>query len=350
MQLSAKDKTFTIVIDAGHGGQDPGALGAGVDEKTINLSIALKFGNLISKNMDDVNVVYTRKNDVFIGLDERTVIANRNKANLFISIHANAMPGKSSRSRRTKGTEIYVMGLASSEESLDVAKRENSVIQLEKDYRQKYEGFNDSAESYIMISQGNREHLEQSIRMATETQKAFKEINRNDRDVRQAGFLVLRRASMASVLIEVGFLSNAEEEKYLKSAAGQNELALALYKAFAAYKHEHDKYRSIITRSQPVRSQPAKQQGKAAAAVTSKVYRIQILASKEKFAPGSQRLKGYKDIEIIESNGYYRYLYGRSTDYDTIHELHKKVVRDFKDAFIVSFITTNSISTTKKDK
>jgi N-acetylmuramoyl-L-alanine amidase len=151
---------------------------------------------------------------------------------------------------------------------------------------------------------------------------------------------------MASVLVETGFLSNTEEEKYLKSTAGQNTLALALYNAFAAYKREHDKYRNIISRSNQEPIKPANRQ--QSYTQTSKVYKIQILASKTRFSPNSKQLKGYKDVEVLEANGYFRYLYGRSTDYAAIQELHRKVSKDFKDAFIVSFTTTTSASSSKK--
>jgi N-acetylmuramoyl-L-alanine amidase len=341
--LPAKEKTFTVVIDAGHGGHDPGAKGAIVEEKVVNLSVALKLGNLISERMDDVNVVYTRKTDRFIGLDERAVIANNIKANLFISIHANSLDVKRNRKNRLiTGAETYTIGPANSEESMEVAKRENAVILLEKDYLQKYEGFDNSAESYIMISSMNQQHMEQSIRFASDIQKAFRDAKRNDRNVRQAGLVVLRRTSMPSVLVELGFLSNQEEERFLKSTEGQNILAKAIYNAFSVYKREYDKNKSVTASPPTAQKQPAANQPAAQLKKEDKVYRIQILASKVKIKSNAKQLKGYKDVDIIESDGYYRYLYGKSKDISIIQELHKKVVKDFKDAFIVSFTPENS--------
>jgi N-acetylmuramoyl-L-alanine amidase len=350
---AAKEKTFTVVIDAGHGGHDPGAKGAVVEEKVVNLSVALKLGNLISERMDDVNVVYTRKTDRFIDLNERAAIANNCKANLFISIHANSLDLKRNKKNRLiTGTETYTIGLANSEESMEVARRENSVILLEENYLQKYEGFDNSAESYIMISSMNQQHMEQSIRFASEIQKFFRQAKRNDRDVRQAGLVVLRRISMPGVLVELGFLSNLEEERYLKSTEGQNTLAQAIYNAFSVYKLEYDKNKSMTV--PPTASAQKQPPAAGTASVQSqkeeKVYRIQILASKAKIKPNAKQLKGYKNVDIIEANGYYRYMYGKSSDLRAMQELHKKVTKDFKDAFIVAFTTDNKNDKQQKTK
>ena len=194
----AKEKTFTVVIDAGHGGKDPGARGSSINEKAINLAVALRLGSLISEKHDDVKVIYTRKTDVFIELDERANIANRNKADLFISIHTNAVKRGSSVS----GTETYTLGLARTDENLEVAMRENSAILLEDNYLQKYEGFDPtSSESYIIFEFMQNKHMEQSISLASEVQKCFTSAKRNNRGVRQAGFLVLRKTSMPSILV-----------------------------------------------------------------------------------------------------------------------------------------------------
>jgi N-acetylmuramoyl-L-alanine amidase len=351
--LLAKEKTFTVVIDAGHGGHDPGAKGAIVDEKVVNLSVALKLGNLISERMEDVKVVYTRKTDRFIELDERAAIANNNKANLFISIHANSLDLKRNKKNRLiTGAETYTMGLANSDESMEVARRENSVILLEENYLQKYEGFDNSAESYIMISSMNQQHMEQSIRFASEIQQSFIKAKRNDRGVRQASFVVLRRISMPGVLVELGFLSNIEEERYLKSKDGQNTMVQALYNAFSVYKLEYEKNKSVTV---PPASSVQKPQPAARASAQSpkeeKVYRIQILASKAKIKPNSKQLKGYKNVDVIEGNGYYRYMYGKSSDLKAMQELHKKVTKDFKDAFIVAFTTdTNNDKQEKQNR
>jgi N-acetylmuramoyl-L-alanine amidase len=301
--------------------------------------------------MEDVNVIYTRKTDRFIGLDERAVIANNNKANLFISIHTNSLEIKNKKSRLVNGAETYTMGLASSEESLEVAKRENSVILLEEDYLQKYEGFNpNSAESYIMISSINHQHIDQSIRFASEIQKSFKKAKRNDRDVRQAGLVVLRKTSMPSVLVELGFITNEAEERFLSSAEGQKELAKAIYNAFVIYKREYDKNKKVTaSQPKPVTQSTSKETASQPKNET-KIYKIQILASKAKITLNSKQLKGYKNVEVLEANGYYRYMYGKSTDLRATQELHKKVVKDFKDAFIVSFTIDDSSKTTKTKK
>ena len=221
----AKENTFTVVIDAGHGGKDPGARGSSINEKAINLAVALRLGSLISEKHDDVKVIYTRKTDVFIELDERANIANRNKADLFISIHTNAVKRGSSVS----GTETYTLGLARTDENLEVAMRENSAILLEDNYLQKYEGFDPtSSESYIIFEFMQNKHMEQSISLASEVQKCFASAKRNNRGVRQAGFLVLRKTSMPSILVELGYISNPAEERFMRTKEGQNKLATAI--------------------------------------------------------------------------------------------------------------------------
>lgn len=222
--MQAADK-FVLVIDAGHGGKDPGAKGKIINEKEINLNVALKFGKLVQANHPDVRVIYTRSTDKFIELDERAAIANRNKADLFISIHTNSV----AKGNSAHGTETYTLGLARTEENLAVAMRENSAILLEDDYQQRYEGFDpNSSESYIIFEFIQNKHVEQSIGLASEIQKSFTTLGREDRGVRQAGFLVLRKTSMPSVLIEVGFISNSSEERFLASADGQTQLARSI--------------------------------------------------------------------------------------------------------------------------
>lgn len=239
-----KDNKFVLVIDAGHGGKDPGARGSVINEKQINLSVALKLGQLIEANQSDVKIIYTRKKDVFVELDERANIANRNKADLFISIHTNAVK----KGNTVKGTETYTLGLARSDENLEVAMRENSAILLEDDYKQKYEGFDpNSSESYIIFEFMQNKHMEQSIGLASAVQKSFVNINRENRGVRQAGFLVLRKTSMPSILIELGYISNATEERFMKTDAGQTRLATAIYNAFAKYKWEYDRKKGVLS-------------------------------------------------------------------------------------------------------
>ena len=225
---------YTLVIDAGHGGKDPGAMANGAKEKNINLAVALAFGKLVEQNCKDVKVVYTRKPDVFVELNERANIANRNKADLFISIHTNATAAKVG----PQGTETYTLGMHRAADNLAVAKRENSVITLENDYEEKYEGFDpNSSESYIIFELMQDKNMERSVKFADLIQKQFRNTaKRVDKGVHQAGFLVLRATSMPSVLVELGYINNANEASYLTSTAGVNALAKSIYNAFIAYK------------------------------------------------------------------------------------------------------------------
>ncbi|MBR0273822.1 MAG: N-acetylmuramoyl-L-alanine amidase [Bacteroidaceae bacterium] len=226
-------KPFTIVLDAGHGGKDPGALGKTGKEKNINLAVTLGVGQLVEKNMKDVKVVYTRKTDVFVELDERAAIANRAKADLFVSIHTNALPGKA----QGRGSETYTLGMHRAADNLAVAKRENAAIILEKDYENRYEGFDPkSAESYIIFEFMQDTYMEQSVKLANHIQKQFRTAGRPDKGVHQAGFLVLRNTSMPSCLIELGYITTASEEAYLTSQKGVNELAQSIYQAIKNYK------------------------------------------------------------------------------------------------------------------
>lgn len=228
----------TVVIDAGHGGHDPGCHGASVKEKDVALAVALKVGKLIEENYPDVKVVYTRKTDVFIELMERAEIANKAKADLFISIHCNANDNKAAY-----GSETYAMGLHVSEANLNVAKRENSVILLEENYEQNYDGFDPkSTEAYIIFSLYQSNNLDKSLALASKVQDQFThKLKRFNRGVKQAGFIVLYKTNMPSILIELGFLSNREDEKYLASADGQTNLAGSIFQAFKTYKSEMEK-------------------------------------------------------------------------------------------------------------
>lgn len=354
--LQAEKKDFVLVIDAGHGGKDPGARGNLINEKVINLSVALKLGNLISENHDNIKVIYTRKTDRFIGLDERANIANRNKADLFISIHANAIE----KAKNISGTETYILGLASSNENLEVAKRENSAILLEDNYLQKYENFDpNSTESYIIFGFMQNGHMEQSIRFASEIQRTFKTAKRNDRGVKQGGLLVLRRTSMPGVLIELGFITNPAEERYMKSVEGQNALAKAIYDAFLVYIHKYYERPAVATTATaspepssspkkkettatdtPKTSEDSSSAPAASAKATSKgavVYKVQILTSKNKLPANSRQFKGYKNISFYEEDGLFKYTYGESSDLASIKVTGKKLRKDFKDAFIIAF-------------
>jgi N-acetylmuramoyl-L-alanine amidase len=228
-------KVDVVVIDAGHGGKDPGTHGKNSKEKDVALKIALKLGKYIEQNLPDVKVIYTRKNDTYLAYHERPVIANKHKADLFICIHANWNPNE-----KAHGTETYVMGLAKEEKNFAVAKRENSVILLDENYKEHYEGFDpESPESYILFSLTQSAFQESSLNFANKVESQFKKnTGMPSRGVKQGPFWVLWSTAMPSVLIETGFLSNPAEEKYLLSSQGQNAIALGIYQAFKEYKSE----------------------------------------------------------------------------------------------------------------
>lgn len=227
-------KIKTVVIDAGHGGKDPGCHGASSNESEVVLQIGLELGRIIEENMEDVKVIYTRQTDEFVELHERAKVANMHGADLFISLHCNAGPPAAA------GTETYVMGLHSSERNLDVAKRENSVILQEEDYKEEYNGFDpNSDEGYIMLANQQCAFLEQSLQLASKIEHQFDErVKRHSRGVKQAGFLVLWRTTMPSVLVEMGFLTNKDEENYLIQKENQVLMASGIYRAFKEYKNE----------------------------------------------------------------------------------------------------------------
>ena len=335
--LASAGKPFVVVIDAGHGGKDPGASGYAVKEKVINLNVALKLGKLIEKNMDDVKVIYTRSNDRSVELTERAAIANRNKADLFISIHTNALK----KGSRVRGTETYTLGLARSDENLEVAMRENSAILLEDNYLQRYEGFDpNSSESYIIFELMQNKHMEQSIRLASDIQDAFSASGRIDRGVRQAGFLVLRETSMPSVLVELGYISNRNEERFMSSSKGQEVLAEALYRAFANYKRNFDLrsgYAAKPVSSSAGEVKPVERKAEASKPSGETVYKVQFLTADEPLPKNSRRLKGYKDAEYYVENGICKYTYGSTTSLEEIKRIRRSMLKDFKDAFIVSF-------------
>ena len=239
LSLSAANNRFTLVIDAGHGGHDAGALGAISKEKNINLAVALRFGKYVEQNMPEVRVVYTRKTDVFIPLHERANIANRANADLFISVHTNALPsGKIAR-----GFETYTLGMHRAKDNLDVAMRENSVISMEKGYQQTYQGFDPkSSESYIIFEFIQGKNMERSVELARMIQRSVCDgADRPDKGVHQAGFLVLRETSMPSCLIELGFITTPDEENLLNNEGRVDDIAKGIYEAFAKYKNKYDK-------------------------------------------------------------------------------------------------------------
>jgi len=369
-------KDFVVVIDAGHGGHDPGAIGKISKEKNINLNVALKVGNLIKRNCDDVKVIYTRSKDVFIPLDRRAEIANNAKADLFISIHTNAL----ANNRTAKGASTWTLGLAKSDANLEVAKRENSVILYESDYKTRYAGFNpNSAESYIIFEFMQDKYMEQSVHLASLMQKQFRQTcRRADRGVHQAGFLVLKASAMPSILIELGFISTPEEERYLNSEEGAGTMAKGIYRAFLNYKREHELRltgvsRTIVPTEQEEDNAPAIAQkdtesvntapqqekllaeAKTKPAATAKTapkrpivvesatndseitFKIQILTSSKPLAKNDKRLKGLKEVDYYKEGGIYKYTYGASADYNKVLRTKRTITAQFKDAFIIAF-------------
>ena len=341
-------KDFVVVIDAGHGGHDPGAIGKISKEKNINLNVALKVGNLIKNNCDDVKVIYTRSKDVFIPLDRRAEIANNAKADLFISIHTNAL----ANNRTAKGASTWTLGLAKSDANLEVAKRENSVILYESDYQTRYAGFNpNSAESYIIFEFMQDKYMEQSVHLASLMQKQFRHTcKRLGRGVHQAGFLVLKASAMPSILIELGFISTPEEERYLNSETGATTMAKGIYHAFLNYKREHEIRLTGVSKTvipteqkgqeiEKENDRPVTVQKVAENATNDNeiTFKIQILTSSKPLAKNDKRLKGLKGVDYYKEKDIYKYTYGASGDYNKVLRTKRTITAKFKDAFIIAF-------------
>ena len=341
-------KDFIVVIDAGHGGHDPGAIGKISKEKNINLNVALKVGNLIKNNCDDVKVIYTRSKDVFIPLGRRAEIANNAKADLFISIHTNAW----ANNRTAKGASTWTLGLAKSDANLEVAKRENSVILYESDYQTRYAGFNpNSAESYIIFEFMQDKYMEQSVHLASLMQKQFRHTcKRLDRGVHQAGFLVLKASAMPSILIELGFISTPEEERYLNSETGATTMAKGIYHAFLNYKREHEIRLTGVSKTvipteqkgqeiEKENDRPVTVQKVAENATNDNeiTFKIQILTSSKPLAKNDKRLKGLKGVDYYKEKDIYKYTYGASGDYNKVLRTKSTITAKFKDAFIIAF-------------
>ena len=321
-----KNKVRIVVLDPGHGGKDPGALGKTNKEKDIVLAVTLKVGEYIEKNYEDVKVIYTRTDDTFIPLDERAAIANKNKADLFISIHANASPRAV-----TYGAETFVMGHHRNASNLEVAKLENSVITLEEDYSTKYEGFDpNNTESYIIFSLLQYTHLEQSLNLASLLQKQFKEkANRFDRGVKQAGFLVLWQTTMPSVLIELGFISHPDEEKYMASKQGQEYLASAVYRAFKDYKNAIESSSNFET-NVPVKKQ------EEIITIDSLYFKVQLFSSQNKVSLNDKLFEGYSSPEVFVAGKWNKYAIGNFTSYEEASGFCNTVQSKFNGAFVIA--------------
>ncbi len=398
---TAASKKFILVIDAGHGGTDAGAIGKITKEKIINLNVALEFGRLVERNCPDVRVIYTRKTDVFVPLHKRADIANRAKADLFISIHTNALP----RGRISRGLETYTLGMHRAADNLDVAKRENSVILIETDYKQRYQNFDPrSSESYIMFEFMQDRNMAQSVDLAKYVQRrTCASSGRQNKGVKQAGFLVLRETSMPSCLIELGFISTPDEEQYLNSSNGVIQLGRGIYRAFLDYRSKYDKNITVPFKAEaeqevkiptvipendvkeektakPARkpSEPSEpsvlivsenkdvteansdqnpqncQKSQSDSTATSSlsvaesqpatttensapIFKVQVIASGAKMKSDDSRLKGLSDIGYYQEDGMFKYTVGASENYNEIYKLRKSLVERFPQAFIIAF-------------
>ena len=363
----AAKKNFTLVIDPGHGGHDAGAIGAFSKERKINLNVAVAFGRLVENNCSNVKVIYTRKTDVFIPLHQRADIANRNKADLFISIHTNALP----KGAKATGLETYTLGMHRASDNFDVAKRENSVILIEKDYKQHYEGFDpSSSESYIMFEFLQDKNMAQSVELAKMVQKrTCAAATRPNKGVKQAGFLVLRETSMPSCLIELGFISTPSEEQFLNSDEGIANMGRGIYQAFCDYLSKYDKSFTVpfkpelsrqeldekpqpaVEETREERKEETKEERKTAPAEKpanqeekqkvnqdeAPVFKVQILTSNIKLKSGSRQLKGQEDADFYKDGNIYKYTVGASTNYNEIYRLRKQLLSKFPEAFIIAF-------------
>lgn len=354
---SASERKWTVVLDAGHGGRDPGAIGSFSQEKNIALAIALKAGQYIGENIKNANVIYTRDKDVFVDLSERAGIANRNKADLFVSIHVNWAKSKS-----ISGTETFIMGLAKDEQNLEVAKKENAVILLENDYTTRYEGFDPkSPESYVMFTLMQNIYQEQSTNLASMIQNQYRtRISRNDRGIKQAGFVVLFMTTMPSVLTETGFITNPDEEKYLNSRQGQEYIASSIYRAVKDYIADIDRKSVIISdgnrlaanvrEEEKQEAAPAKQSAEARpvpekqpenenaeAADTGKLeFMVQLAASAVRINTGSVTFRGLTNIREINDGERYRYVSGSFSNYPSAVSHRKKIETVIPDAFVIA--------------
>lgn len=354
-------KVQTVVLDAGHGGNDPGAKGAaGSYEKYVALQVVLLLGKKIEAAFSDVKVIYTRKTDVFIPLHERASIANRNKADLFISVHCNA-----SSSRTPYGTETFTLGPHKSDEQYEVAKRENAVISLEKNTEDMYGGYDPNApETMIILSLGLNANMEQSMLFANKIQHQYtNKLSRFDRGVKQAGFAVLYRTTMPSVLTELGFISNPQEEKYLVSPQGQEELAEGLFQAFKTYKQTMENTKSstlhstapspaveeqpkpAVTENVPVNipaptieSKPVTPPAQTANTSSGIIYKIQFAVTSQMLNIKQAPYNSIKVVTYDKQGSLYKYMAGNYSNYNDVKtELEKMKKSGFKDAFIVVY-------------
>lgn len=369
MTSFAAKHTYTLVIDAGHGGKDAGAVGKFSKEKTINLNVALAFGRYVEQNCPDVKVIYTRKTDVFIPLHERAAIANRNKADVFISIHTNSVASR----KPVTGLETYTMGMRRSGEKLSAAMRENEVVLIEDNYKQHYSGFDPrSPESYIIFEMINDKNMLESVELAKAIQKnVCRTAGRPDKGVKQDAFLVLRETSMPACLIELGYISTASEETYLNSSANVDAMGRGIYQAFVQYKNKttgkllppvQEEVPIKEERQEPVKlevpvkqdtvvEKPAPKVKKDTVIVSPQpevkvddvvaeslpVFKVQLMASSSKFAANDARFKGLKDVACYQEGGLWKYTIGSTSNYNEIRQVRQQAIKEFPQAFIIAF-------------
>ena len=403
VSADAANTKFTLVIDAGHGGHDAGAVGAVSKEKNLTLKFALAFGRMVERNCPDVKVIYTRKTDVFVELYKRAEIANRNKADLFISLHINALP----KGRVARGFQTYTLGSSKRTgkntgvtQNLEVAKRENSVIFLEKDYKQTYHGYDpNSPESNIMFEFIQDKNMENSVELAKYMQRyVCRATGRQDMGAQQDNLAVLRLSSMPGCLIELGFISTRDEEQYMNSNAAEEAYARGIFNAFLAYRKKHGGNITIpfqaepeekeivipqivpqnevkedpvptdpmpsetlvvpegidlspvqdVLRStpvpeenlqpvQPVVEQPKVEPAKASTQPAAPIFKVQIFASSVKLKSNDARFKKHSEAEFYQESGMYKYTIGASEDYNAINRLRKELLADFPEAFVIAF-------------
>jgi N-acetylmuramoyl-L-alanine amidase len=356
------EKTYVVVLDAGHGGKDPGNLGTGrlkKTEKDVTLDVVLQVGKMIEQNHPDVKVVYTRSTDVFPTLKERVSIANRNKADVFISVHCNANANASAF-----GSESFVMGLHKTEESLATAMKENASIFLEDNKGQDYDGFDpNNPDTYIALSLRENVFLEHSADLAKNVQDLFRaKLGRKDRGVKQAGYYVISFTNMPSILIELGFLTNAQEEDYLQGATGKANLSKSIYQAFAAYKNathvdlsvgqldngsvnepEESNNSEKVSEGNPITEMIASSQSdeiiwRDGAEESGICFKVQFLSSPKLLKLNATELKKFSRTEYYLYNAEYRYTAGKTLSFEEAKSNMRKVqALGFKDAFIVAF-------------
>ena len=350
MAQKSSKKPFTVVIDAGHGGVDPGALGRKSKEKDINFKVSNRVGQLIKEAFPEVKIIYTRTTDVKIPLAKRADIANKANANLFISIHSNA-----SSNRNANGCQTFTLGAGSDAEAKAAAMYENEVILSEDNFEETYKGFDPrSSESYIIFELMRSHDMEQSVKLAEMVQRGMiKGTALNDRGVSSAGFLVLHRTVMPSILVELGFISNSKDENLIASKEGQEKLAKGIFNGFSEYYRLYGKGKETKKANDAPTPKPAEKRGNSdtpkkenAAKDDRPVFKIQIMASESQLKSNDKRFKGL-NADCYKENGVYKYTYGESEDYNEILKLKKQIADKFKDAFVIAFLNGKKTDTRK---